>query len=461
MDHGQAETLPCPFCSFTDSDAYFLAQHVELCHPENGHSPFIADQEGSSEVLDGEAGAGEYIDCPRGCGEVVSAADLPSHLNLHVAEDIAFEDEEAEVRQLEETPGEYQDDFDRAIEHFDGGSSLRLHKGLSKDRHRQGPSGKQGYHENTSLSTVHGGNAKRLGRAELGPHAHEKQMPSWLRKMLENGANIIRINRIGSNGMLERHEAIENETAGVVPVLIQLCQQDQSVQRAFFCSEKVRHVFKMRMEGGFCGYRNIQMLISHVQDAKRPGHEHFPGRLPTILRLQDLIEQAWDMGFNSSGRVETGGIRGTRKYIGTPEAQALFQSLGIKCEANAFHETKQLRAYDALLINVAEYFRQGVSLEGNDKVLKTDLPPIYLQHPGHSLTIIGFEVREDGTANLLVFDPMFRTSPAIQRLIGTSVRPSANPARLMRAYRRGTSYLRKFKAFETLKLSPIDESVNK
>ncbi|KAJ9300304.1 hypothetical protein DTO271G3_2421 [Paecilomyces variotii] len=458
MDHGQAETLPCPFCSFTDSDAYFLAQHVELCHPENGHSPFIADQEGSSEALEGEAGAGEYIDCPRGCGEVVLAADLPSHLNLHVAEDIAFEDEEAEVRQLEETPAEYQDDFDRAI---DGESSLRLHKGLSKGRHRQGASGKQGFHETTSLSTVHGGNAKRLGRAELGPHAHEKQMPSWLRKMLENGANVIRITRIGSNGMLERHEAIENETAGVVPVLIQLCQQDKSVQRAFFCSEKVRHVFKMRMEGGFCGYRNIQMLISHVQDAKRPGHEHFPGRLPTILRLQDLIEQAWDMGFNSSGRVETGGIRGTRKYIGTPEAQALFQSLGIKCEANAFHETKQLRAYDALLMNVAEYFRQGVSLEGNDKVLKTDLPPIYLQHPGHSLTIIGFEVREDGTANLLVFDPMFRTSPAIQKLIGTTVRPSVNPARLMRAYRRGTSYLRKFKAFETLKLSPMDESVNK
>ena len=62
-----------------------------------------------------------------------------------------------------------------------------------------------------------------------------------------------------------------------------------------------------------------------------------------------MIEQAWDMGFNSSGRIETGGIKGTRKYIGTPEvyftstptgyvtnvtsntkAQALFLSLGIK-----------------------------------------------------------------------------------------------------------------------------------
>ncbi|GAD95818.1 hypothetical protein CPC735_028710 [Paecilomyces variotii No. 5] len=480
MDDGRAELLSCPFCSFSDSDAYFLTQHVELCHPENGHSPFIAEQqEGSSEAVEGEEGAREYIDCPRGCGEIVLGADLPSHLNLHAAEDIAFEDEEAEVKQFEEMPAEYEDDFDRAPGHSDEEDSLRLHKGLSKVRHRQGGNGKHGFHESTSLSTVQGGKAKRLGRAELGPHAHEKQMPSWLRKMLENGASVIRTNRINRNGLLERHETVENETAGVVPVLIQLCQQDKSVQRAFFCSEKVRHVFKMRMEGGFCGYRNIQMLISHVQDAKKPGHEHFPGKLPTILRLQDLIEQAWDMGFNSSGRVETGGIRGTRKYIGTPEvnnpnnsqfvdllsdimqAQALFQSLGIRCEANGFHETKQLRAYDAVLMNVAEYFRQGISLEGSDKVLRTDLPPIYLQHPGHSLTIIGFEVREDGSANLLVFDPMFRTSPAIEKLIGTTVRPSTNPARLMRAYRRGTSYLRKFKAFEMLKLSPMDEPANK
>lgn len=163
MDDGQAELLSCPFCSFTDSDAYFLTQHVELCHPENGHSPFIADQESSSEAVEGDAGAREYIDCPRGCGEIVLGADLPSHLNLHAAEDIAFEDEEAEVRQYEETPPDYEDDFDRAPEHLDEEDSLRLHKGLSKVRHRHDGNGKHGFHESTSLSTVQGGKAKRLG----------------------------------------------------------------------------------------------------------------------------------------------------------------------------------------------------------------------------------------------------------------------------------------------------------
>ena len=145
-------------------------------------------------------------------------------------------------------------------------------------------------------------------------------MPAWLRKMLESGAKVTLLNRIGPNGLLAKDVVVENETPNIIAILTQLCGQDPSVRRAFFCSPEVRHVFKMPREGGFCGYRNIQMLVSHIQESGRPGHEHFPGNLPSILKLQDMIEQAWDMGFNTVGRLETGGIRGTRKYIGTPEA---------------------------------------------------------------------------------------------------------------------------------------------
>jgi Peptidase family C78 len=66
------------------------------------------------------------------------------------------------------------------------------------------------------------------------------------------------------------------------------------------------------------------------------------------------------------------------------------------------------------------------------------------------MTIIGFEFRDKGNANLLVFDPMFKTSPAIQRLIGKTIE-SSDPTRLLKAYRRGEIYLRKYKAFEILK----------
>ena len=154
-------------------------------------------------------------------------------------------------------------------------------------------------------------------------------MPPWLRRMLEDGAKVTIYNQISPNGTVMRVEAVANETPGLVPVLARLSYQDTTVDHAFYCSPEVHHVAKMPKEGGFCGYRNIQMMISYIREAQAPGHKHFPGKTPSILRLQDMIEHAWDMGFNSAGKIETGGIRLTRKYIGTPEAQALFNSLSI------------------------------------------------------------------------------------------------------------------------------------
>ena len=146
-------------------------------------------------------------------------------------------------------------------------------------------------------------------------------MPEWLRRQLERGAKVTVVNQISLDGRLNRIETIANEFQGIVPVLAQLCHQDPSLSRAFLCHPDVTHVVKMAKEGGFCGYRNIQMLISYIRDARSERHEKFVGRLPSIIKLQDLIETAWDRGYNPLGRIETGGIRGTRKYIGTPEVR--------------------------------------------------------------------------------------------------------------------------------------------
>ena len=144
-------------------------------------------------------------------------------------------------------------------------------------------------------------------------------MPGYLRKQLELGAKVSIVNQISQDGRLLRVETIANEIRGIIPVLEQLCEQDTSLLRAYLCHPNVTHVVKMAKEGGFCGYRNIQMMISYIQAVRSDGHEKFPGRLPSILELQDMIESAWDRGFYPIGRIETGGIRGTRKYIGTPE----------------------------------------------------------------------------------------------------------------------------------------------
>jgi hypothetical protein len=104
------EHLPCPFCDFTDKDPYFLMQHVELIHPENGDSPFIVkdDDDGPSRVHHGEdevvahqetqrppsrnSKENEYVECPYDCGELISPAELPSHQDFHVAEGMALAD---------------------------------------------------------------------------------------------------------------------------------------------------------------------------------------------------------------------------------------------------------------------------------------------------------------------------------------------------------------------------------
>lgn len=61
------------------------------------------------------------------------------------------------------------------------------------------------------------------------------------------------------------------------------------------------------------------MLTSWIIASGAQGSNMFGPKFPSIFQIQDLIENAWDNGFNAQGRVETGGIRGTRKYIGTPE----------------------------------------------------------------------------------------------------------------------------------------------
>ncbi|KAI9881370.1 MAG: hypothetical protein M1830_003377 [Pleopsidium flavum] len=489
----QVEELLCPLCDFSDYDSYFLLQHVELCHPENGDSPFIArdEEESPHAQLDDVDNTGvstyspsghdteEYIDCPRWCGETVTIAELPSHIELHLAEGMAFDgtgpitaddndvqlqDERTLIRELETRFDTSLPDPLRNNDHLSWSTSNTYPSGQKKrditdwKKLLLGPSSSKVKHKSAKAkhATVRRLGARipsgfKLWKAELGPHAHEERMPGWLRKQLEQGAKITSMNKISLDGSLIKVEVVANETPDIVPLLAQLCEQDRSVDRAFLCHPAVQHVTKMSREGGFCGYRNIQMMVSFIQGTGSQGFEHFPGRIPSILHLQDLIESAWDKGINTTGRVETGGIRGTRKYIGTPEAQALFMSLGIGCEANAFSQAGEILAYELLLHAVEKYFIPTLN-DPLQKVCRSSLPPIYFQHPGHSLTIVGFEKRKNGTRNLLVFDPIFKPSPGIQRLIGTNFR-ATSPERLLKAYRRGETYLGRYRNFELLKLT--------
>jgi zinc finger-containing ubiquitin peptidase 1 len=107
--------------------------------------------------------------------------------------------------------------------------------------------------------------------------------------------------------------------------------------------------------------------------------------------------------------------------------------------------------HETLLLAVGEYFSDDRVFDLEDKVVMTGKPPLYFQHAGHSMTIVGLEVKKSGAVNLVVFDPMFNPSPAIKRLVGSNSFKTPNPERLLKAHRRGEVYLGRYRDFEILK----------
>lgn len=98
------ETPSCPFCPFSDADTQFVAEHIEFCHPENGipdTDPGGASTGQPEETSDdqdlhlsdrAEDDLEKYVECPHGCGEIVTRAELSSHLDLHIAEEVVNEE---------------------------------------------------------------------------------------------------------------------------------------------------------------------------------------------------------------------------------------------------------------------------------------------------------------------------------------------------------------------------------
>ena len=464
------ELLTCPFCDFTEKNDYQLLLHVEVHHSETGESPFAikdeieaarsnrsqnqVNEESTSEDESGQSTPShlEFIACPYQCGEQIPINDMQFHTDFHLAEEMANNDSTAI-----NITSNFSTDISTALRNHD--QVLSRVQTPMKDKHWTTSLKDMFSIHRMKLSMtndVQPEEVRRLGRAELGPYANEKRMPSWLVRLLEDGAKATVSNKIGHDGRLIRVETVSNETPNLIPVLARLSKVDKNVTRAFYCNPFVRHISKLPNEGGFCGYRNIQMLISYIRDAEAYGFEHFAGkRIPSILRLQDMIEKAWDQGYNSSGRIETGGIRMTRKYIGTPEAQALLLSLGIPAEAQAFSAKNRKQAYTAMIEAICKHFDDGTNIDNSDKVVITDKPPLFFQHQGHSMTVVGVELDIEYRANLVVFDPMYSPVKHLKNLALNNrlTFTSTIPEKLMKPHRRDEKYLGRYKAFEMIKIN--------
>lgn len=504
------EEIACPFCGFKKDDAYAIQLHIEEHHTED--SPFMTvnsapdpatAQTSRISAQGATSGNRDWIKCTRPrCNEYMSVADIQEHLNLHEAIDASEDGTEgtrgagrrgdasksmqrsrspstlgsrfessAEVNNNRSRDTNSSDDSSSAGQSRSSGSARQRNRWegrSSTSSKRSSPLKQANSSSGRSLlhyfsgSSAHGGRPPlpprpprpieqprqpgRLGTKELGPHAFEKTMPAEVRRRLLNDALPRRSNRIGRDGAIIKETFIENETAGLIPVLADLCGRSRTTESAYFCHRSVCHINKIRCDGNFCGYWNIQMMSSFLADDS--GSEDL---LPNVLEIQDTIEQAWDNGICTYSRVETGGIRGSRKWIGTHDALAYFTQKGVSMQALAFKdEDEEQPAILSLLDHLEAYFMSGAEgAERRGTSLITDLPPVYFQRAGHSMTIVGLERKSGGHRNLIIFDPSFGTTRSMDQVLDGK-RTNVEPHNLLKPYRRSDESLSRWREFEAL-----------
>ncbi|XP_058796187.1 zinc finger-containing ubiquitin peptidase 1-like isoform X2 [Phymastichus coffea] len=203
-------------------------------------------------------------------------------------------------------------------------------------------------------------------------------------------------------------------TRGLVPKVRAVSQGSSNVLNTWMCSTVDHYAVTYGDKGWGCGYRNMQMMLSSL--LQHTGYNELiyrawssgvgnnsqsenPQRssMPSISRLQKMIEWAWAQGFDIQGAEQLGAkLVNTRKWIGATEVVTLLSSLRIRCQLVDFHRpTSSDGSHPEMFKWVLRYFQRDDDFK----------PPLYLQHQGHSRTIMGVEQLRDGSIIMLVLDP--------------------------------------------------------
>ena len=251
-----------------------------------------------------------------------------------------------------------------------------------------------------------------------------------------------------------------SRTLRITPSLATLSTKSPGVRLVYVASPPVDHYASTFGDRGWgCGYRNLQMMISSLlgslqyrdplmenlllEGGRSNGNlvstgssvnagsgSHAAGRvgesdcppMPSIPRLQASIEAAWRKGFDRAGADQLGNrLTNTRKWIGATEVYTLLTSCGLDARIIEFHRPTGEGGTHTLLFDwVCDYFSsKSGAVTTTTSAMNISLsasncrPPLYLQHQGHSRTIVGVERLSKGSMKLLILDPS--TSPTAIR----------------------------------------------
>ncbi|CAK8537741.1 unnamed protein product [Lathyrus sativus] len=124
--------------------------------------------------------------------------------------------------------------------------------------------------------------------------------------------------------------------------LLRNCLESEGGNSKSILSVNVDHFQSLQSEdvGWGCGWRNIQMLSSHLLAQKREAKDVLfgcSGFVPDIPSLQRWLEIAWERGFDEPGSHHfNNSIYGSKRWIGATECAALLRSFGLRARVIDF-----------------------------------------------------------------------------------------------------------------------------
>ncbi|KAF5291404.1 hypothetical protein FQR65_LT01714 [Abscondita terminalis] len=396
--------LQCPMCKYTSISPDELEEHINRQHFDLT-SPSLG------------ATSGEIYSCPLCYKEFESPPDLELHVNIEHKDILSPASPSSvicPVCGVVLTNERNSEEAARHVEsHFPAGSPLQVDKATLREREQK---------EFELLRAQYGmdnqGNFKEqsVTNMQRAVYAGEMSVSDYYERTLD-------LRAAESCGIDDSNSVTRN----LVPRVRSFSNNSQNVVRTLTCTCVDHYASSYGDRGWGCGYRNAQMLISSLlthtgyndklyklwQGQKPPRSS-----VPSISRLQSLIEQAWCQGFDLQGSEQLGSrLVNTRKWIGATEVVTLLSFLRIRCQLIDFHRPTGSNGTHPELFNwVFKHFENSATGEFT--------PPLYLQHQGHSRTIMGVEVHRDGTIVFLVLDPS-HSPMQMRQLLDTSTGMSA------------------------------------
>lgn len=132
------------------------------------------------------------------------------------------------------------------------------------------------------------------------------------------------------------------------------------------CDASVCHVATGARDAGWgCGLRNAQMLWTYLAAtapyAAAAARVSPAGTVPSLRRLQELVDAAWAAGFDPAGAaLQPGGRRlpltGTRAWVGPVELACALRHAGIRARIADFDRGSAAASAQALLHFAWQYF---------------------------------------------------------------------------------------------------------